>query len=285
MTESQCSICKKQFTSATLQKYGGSKCGRCSKKEPTPIPASTFMDIITNGIRNLSQGWSISSNPVPEPPIKLTKQKIPQALRMNVWKTWGSKDLMVAQCYVCWKDITVDGFQAAHVVAESLGGLATIDNLRPTCSTCNQSMGTQNLFEFARENHTPGLTRPIPVLVSELAKRMPRNWHRPTIMTLIRVTVILKDVSDPERFCKVIYYLTWMLFEISEKQPRHVKELFLTLDISTPTSETNIAILINKIINIKELAWETTLCNCPQLIDEDVNFYDVYFRDFDDHTC
>ena len=35
-----------------------------------------------------------------------------------------------------------------HVLAKRYGGLYTIDNLRPICSTCNIRMGTENLNDY-----------------------------------------------------------------------------------------------------------------------------------------
>ena len=46
-------------------------------------------------------------------------------------------------------------FCAGHIIPESCGGFATIDNLRPICSQCNSSMGNTNMRKFIIQ-HYPG---------------------------------------------------------------------------------------------------------------------------------
>jgi hypothetical protein len=69
------------------------------------------------------------------------KEKIPKALREQVWLTHIGKKYE-AKCYVKWckNKITVFDFQSGHNVPESKGGATDINNLRPICSRCNSSM-------------------------------------------------------------------------------------------------------------------------------------------------
>ena len=52
-------------------------------------------------------------------------------------------------CYCCNKrTISRDSCHMGHVLARRYGGLYTIDNLRPICSTCNIEMNTTELYTF-----------------------------------------------------------------------------------------------------------------------------------------
>jgi hypothetical protein len=44
----------------------------------------------------------------------------------------------------------MNSFQCGHVIAEANGGVIHVDNLRPICSICNQSMGTENMDDFRK---------------------------------------------------------------------------------------------------------------------------------------
>jgi hypothetical protein len=69
------------------------------------------------------------------------KEKIPRALREQVWITHNGKKFE-SKCCIKWcsNTITVFDFQCGHNVPESKGGLTDITNLKPICSRCNLSM-------------------------------------------------------------------------------------------------------------------------------------------------
>ncbi len=72
------------------------------------------------------------------------KAKIPKALREQVWKlNVGEK--YKAKCLVTWctNAISVFDFEVGHNIPESKGGTLELKNLRPICSRCNKSMGSQ----------------------------------------------------------------------------------------------------------------------------------------------
>ena len=82
---------------------------------------------------------------------KYRKATIPHALRRTVWNTYIGEDIGSTECYVgCKTKITQLTFECGHVQAESMGGLLTLDNLRPICSSCNKSMGTKNMHDFMK---------------------------------------------------------------------------------------------------------------------------------------
>lgn len=69
------------------------------------------------------------------------KEKIPKALREQVWLTHNGKTFE-AKCRVRWctNKVTVFDFQSGHNIPESKGGATDISNLYPICSRCNSSM-------------------------------------------------------------------------------------------------------------------------------------------------
>lgn len=76
------------------------------------------------------------------------RQKIPASLRRAVWIHYCGERFR-SKCQCCYTTtIDVWNFHAAHVVADKNGGACQLDNLRPTCVSCNLSMGTTNLFTF-----------------------------------------------------------------------------------------------------------------------------------------
>ena len=80
---------------------------------------------------------------------KTKKKTIPKALRMSVWTTYVGKDVGTTMCLCCQhNEISQLAFECGHVIAEANGGPTVLDNLRPICSICNKSMGTQSMDEF-----------------------------------------------------------------------------------------------------------------------------------------
>lgn len=83
---------------------------------------------------------------------KKAKQKINHALKIKVWDTYVGDTIGKTKCFCCQNiDITQHNYHCGHVQAEAHGGTLHVDNLRPICCVCNNSMGTQNLLEFKRE--------------------------------------------------------------------------------------------------------------------------------------
>jgi 5-methylcytosine-specific restriction endonuclease McrA len=84
--------------------------------------------------------------PVEKP--KRQRRSLPAAVRSAVWNAWNGRASGVAPCTVCGTRVSQQDFECGHVVAASLGGPDTVENLRPVCRLCNRSMGTENLHEF-----------------------------------------------------------------------------------------------------------------------------------------
>jgi uncharacterized CHY-type Zn-finger protein len=79
----------------------------------------------------------------------------PAIIKDIVWHTYVGNDIAKILCQMClFNWITMRVFDCSHVIAKSNGGQCTVENLRPLCSRCNSSMGTQNMLDFAK-NHFP----------------------------------------------------------------------------------------------------------------------------------
>ena len=79
---------------------------------------------------------------------KAKKQHIPKKLKNMIWDKYVGKEKGVGLCYCCSEDIDSKNFEAGHIIPEAKGGPTNVDNLRPICSCCNKSMGTQNMNVF-----------------------------------------------------------------------------------------------------------------------------------------
>ena len=82
----------------------------------------------------------------------IRKKNIPKCVKMSVWNNCVGKEFRRAKCICCNnKAISVEDFHAGHIIPESQGGSASIDNLLPICSACNLSMGANNMRNFIME--------------------------------------------------------------------------------------------------------------------------------------
>ena len=88
------------------------------------------------------------------------KATIPKKIREDAWNTHVGKNKKLALCICCrTSEIDVFNFHAGHVKSEANGGAVNVDNIRPVCSSCNQSMGTQNMDEYVRTYFLHNLTK------------------------------------------------------------------------------------------------------------------------------
>jgi HNH endonuclease len=78
------------------------------------------------------------------------KQSIPKRVKEEVWNKYIGDDIPKHRC-LCCKSIVIKmtDFHVGHVVSEKDGGTHAISNLRPICASCNHSMGTENMIEYA----------------------------------------------------------------------------------------------------------------------------------------
>lgn len=71
----------------------------------------------------------------------MAKERIPRALREQVWITYAGRRFQ-RKCWVPWCKNTMScfDFHVGHNIPESRGGTLEIHNLRPICARCNLSM-------------------------------------------------------------------------------------------------------------------------------------------------
>jgi hypothetical protein len=76
------------------------------------------------------------------------RKNIPKAMREQVWlKTFGT--CFNHECHISWCQNTIDvfNFHTGHNIPDSDGGDMTLDNLKPICSSCNTSMGSNHTID------------------------------------------------------------------------------------------------------------------------------------------
>lgn len=81
---------------------------------------------------------------------KINRKSVPKALKDRLWDTTFGPEAGQGDCYVCGATINSKRFEAGHIVAVHNGGGTNLENLKCICSTCNKSMGTQNLEHFKK---------------------------------------------------------------------------------------------------------------------------------------
>ena len=81
---------------------------------------------------------------------KIKKKKvIPKNVKINIWNTYIDSNIQRHKCLCCKKSIiSITEFHVGHVISEHNGGTLEINNLRPICSSCNYSMGTNNMVDY-----------------------------------------------------------------------------------------------------------------------------------------
>jgi len=86
--------------------------------------------------------------------INTRRRKIPQVKRRQVWETYMG-NVAKGDCYCCnITEINLGGnFECGHVQSIFEGGSDELINLRPICSSCNKSMGTENLYKYMKINY------------------------------------------------------------------------------------------------------------------------------------
>ena len=93
--------------------------------------------------------------PKPKSKSKSKRKNIPKTIRKSVWNKFietDDPDKLKGKCFVgCNTKINIDNFELGHIISHSNGGKDNIENLRPICSLCNKSMGTQNLLDFKEQ--------------------------------------------------------------------------------------------------------------------------------------
>jgi hypothetical protein len=88
---------------------------------------------------------------ISESPYK--KKQIPKSIKSLVWNKYIGQQNGQGLCQCCQStEIFQMSFHCGHVISEFNGGKSTIDNLKPICPLCNNSMGKKNMNDFMNEH-------------------------------------------------------------------------------------------------------------------------------------
>ena len=93
--------------------------------------------------------------------VETSKAAIPKALREQVWIYYAGRCFQ-RRCLVPWcnNQMSVFDFHVGHDRPESKGGATELSNLRPICSRCNLSMGSQySIREWSELSRPVGCLR------------------------------------------------------------------------------------------------------------------------------
>ena len=86
------------------------------------------------------------------------KKVIPKQKRDESWKRWIGDQHGVSKCYCCRVEkIKMNHFECGHVQSEATGGSLQVDNFRPVCKKCNQTMGTKHMRDYIAEHYPQNL--------------------------------------------------------------------------------------------------------------------------------
>lgn len=119
---------------------GPFQCQLCGEVKPICCHLSTLLEVCCKcGERIANHWWQKHSGEwltypsEPRVPRGFQKQPIPEEMRWSVFERDGFK------CLVCGSQRML---RADHVIAESKGGPATLENLQTLCRNCNSKKGT-----------------------------------------------------------------------------------------------------------------------------------------------
>lgn len=90
-------------------------------------------------------------------PSKKRKQ-IPKQKRDESWKRWIGNEFGESRCYCCRVEkIKMNHFECGHVQSDANGGSVLVENLRPICKKCNQTMGKTHMRDYIAEHYSHNL--------------------------------------------------------------------------------------------------------------------------------
>jgi len=102
---------------------------------------------------------------------KEKRKSIPKNIKDQVWDHHIGKKKGNAKCFCCKKkEIRQSCFHAGHVVSVAEGGPTTVDNLRPICRSCNQSMGTMNMDVYIETYKPDAILKKQPKKITKAEK-------------------------------------------------------------------------------------------------------------------
>lgn len=81
------------------------------------------------------------------------KKQILQAIRFDVWKTRFGNNMESRKCPCCnLNELSLTNFDCGHIISAKNGGNICPENLIPICGSCNNSIGSCNMNDFAKSS-------------------------------------------------------------------------------------------------------------------------------------
>ena len=133
---------------------------------PTPTPSTPTPSTQSPPIKGGGEGIEVKSTVGKE-----NKKESWTKIRTNTWfyeqtrlEAWGHKnpfDKDKGRCFACLEPVTINNFEAAHIIPRSKGGLDVVENLHVSCVKCNHGqggMGVHHAYEWMLINNMPGLS-------------------------------------------------------------------------------------------------------------------------------
>jgi len=87
-----------------------------------------------------------------KPSCLFKRKTIPAPLKRDCWNKWIGPNVAQSHCLCCNNHkISMNDFEAGHIISDADGGELSVNNLKPICSMCNKSMGKKNMNDFIKE--------------------------------------------------------------------------------------------------------------------------------------
>jgi hypothetical protein len=87
------------------------------------------------------------------------RKQVPKKIKEDAWFKYVGRGKPDVLCICCRSSvITPFSFHAGHVTSCKQGGATIVENIRPICGACNQSMGTENMRSFVRTHYPSNLS-------------------------------------------------------------------------------------------------------------------------------
>lgn len=142
----------------------------------------------------------------------MSTRTIPPKLKKQVWEKYTKiPNATENPCYVCNDTITVWEFECGHVKAFINGGLTTVNNLRPICSSCNRSMGKKDLYTYKKEYYDNHCIKQVAeenasISMPKSRKNIKKSVsEKPFLTNFFKIASIILHLSTSSNKCQYVY--------------------------------------------------------------------------------
>ena len=108
--------------------------------------------------RQQTPGQEIRNEITDDASVGQKRKQVPKKIKEDAWFKYVGRGKPDVLCICCRSSvITPFSFHAGHVTSCKQGGATIVENIRPICGACNQSMGTENMRSFVRTHYPSNL--------------------------------------------------------------------------------------------------------------------------------